>query len=153
MRLLGLDVGERRIGIAVADVATGHVRALATIRRLDAGSDAVALRRIADEQGATEIVVGFPVRADGSEGTQARLTRAWASQVESALGLPILWRDERHTSQSAETRIGAAARRGHSGGPPSTGAMRAHRSRVDREAAAFIAQAELDARTAAGSGA
>lgn len=146
MRLLGLDVGERRIGVALGDISTGEVRPLATIRRLGSQADAVALRRLADEQHATEIVIGLPLVADGSEGTQAGLTRAWAAAVMPLLGLPVAWRDERHTSQAAETRIGAFARRGKSGGPPSPAARRAHRARVDREAAAAIVQAELDGR-------
>jgi putative Holliday junction resolvase len=148
VRLLGLDVGERRIGVALGDMTTGEVRPLVTLRRFDSDADAVALRRLADEQGATELVVGLPLRADGSEGTQAAITRAWAADVEPSLGLPIFWRDERHTSQNAEARLGAA-RRGRSGGPPSAAAMRAYRARVDREAAASIVQAELDARAAA----
>jgi putative Holliday junction resolvase len=150
VKLLGVDVGERRIGVALGDLSTGDVRPLATIRRQDATTDAVTLRRLADEQGATELVVGLPLVADGSEGTQAALTRAWAAAVTPALGLPVAWRDERHTSQMAEERVGAFARRGRSGGPPSVAARRAHRARIDREAAASIVQAELDARSAHG---
>lgn len=146
-RILGVDVGERRIGVAMGDQSTGEVRVLTTIRRLDPRSDAAALGRLAAEQGASELVVGLPFRADGTEGTQAGLTRAWAECVAPTLGLTIFWRDERHTSQVAETRIGKP-RRGHSGGPPSPVARRAHRARVDREAAASIVQAELDARAA-----
>jgi putative Holliday junction resolvase len=147
VRLLGLDVGERRIGVALGDLDTGDVRALATIRRVNAESDAVVLRQLAHEQGATELVVGLPLRADGSEGTQAALTRAWAEGISGLLGLPVAWRDERHTSQLAEERIGNDARRSRSGGPPSPAARRAHRARIDREAAASIVQAELDARS------
>ncbi|MEA2621721.1 MAG: putative pre6S rRNA nuclease [Chloroflexota bacterium] len=147
VRLLGADVGERRIGLAIGDPDSGVVRALTTIRRVSPAADAVTLRRLADEQGATELVVGLPLLADGSEGSQAALTRAWASSIEDSLGLPVVWRDERNTSQAAESRIGAA-RRGRSGGPPTAGAMRAYRARVDREAAASIVQAELDARKA-----
>lgn len=141
-----MDVGERRIGVAVGDLSTGSVRVLTTIRRLDGRADAAVLRQLADEQGATELVVGLPLLADGSEGTQAGLTRAWAAEIAPALGLPVAWRDERHTSQGAEARVGTDARRGRSGGPPSPAARRAHRARVDREAAASIVQAELDAR-------
>jgi putative holliday junction resolvase len=148
VRVLGVDVGERRIGVACGDLATGDVRALTTIHRVDPTADATLLRRLADEQGATELVVGLPLRADGSEGTQAGLTRAWADGVAPLLGLPIAWRDERHSSQNAEARIGNDARRGRSGGAPSVAARRAHRARVDREAAASIVQSELDARAA-----
>jgi putative Holliday junction resolvase len=143
-----VDLGERRIGVAVGDAVTGEVRPLATLRRLDSAADAIALRRLADEQGATELVVGLPLLADGSEGTQAGITRAWATEVQPRLGLPVAWRDERHTSQNAESKLGPA-RRGRSGGPPSPSARRSYRARVDREAAASIVQAELDARSSA----
>lgn len=148
MTLLGVDVGERRIGVAVADVRSGTVRALATIQRGDPTIDARTLARFAQEQGATELIVGLPLHADGSDSEQARATRDWADSIAPHLGLPIAWRDERHSSQLAEIRLGPA-RRSHSGAPPSTGQMRAYRSRVDREAAATILRAELDARSAA----
>ncbi len=145
--LLGLDVGERRIGVAVGDPASGRVRALATIRRSDPEHDAATLRRMSEEQGAAELVVGLPLRLDGSEGPQAAATRRWAGEVEPFLGLPVSWRDERRTSVDAEARLGSVGR-GRSGGPPSPAARNAYRARVDREAAVAILQAELDARAA-----
>jgi putative holliday junction resolvase len=146
MNLLGVDVGDRRIGVAVADTMTGHIRPLTTIVRREATHDAATLRRLAGEQGAVELIVGLPLSAEGTETTQSSLTREWAAAVALDLGLPISWRDERHTSQAAEDRIGRM-RRSHSGAPPSPRALRAQRARVDREAAAAILQAELDART------
>jgi putative Holliday junction resolvase len=145
--LLGLDVGERRIGVAVGDPASGRVRALTTIRRSDPEHDAATLRRLADEQDADELVVGLPLSLDGSEGPQAAATRRWAEDVEPYLRMPVSWRDERRTSVDAEARIGNVGR-GRSGGPPSAVARNAYRARVDREAALSILQAELDARAA-----
>ena len=145
--LLGLDVGERRIGVAVGDAATGRVRALATIRRSDPERDGATLRRLAEEHDAAELVVGLPLSLDGSEGPQAAATRRWVDEVEPFLRLPVSWRDERRTSVNAEARIGSVGR-GRSGGPPSPAARNAYRARVDREAAAAILQAELDARAA-----
>lgn len=144
-RLLALDVGERRIGIALADTESGSVKPLATIRRADAARDAATVARLAGEQGATELVVGLPLNADGSEGEQARLTREWAASVAAAVALPVTWRDERLTSERAESIAGHQGR-GRSGGPPSAKARNAYRARIDRLAAAGIAQAELDAR-------
>ena len=144
-RLLGVDVGERRIGLAVADAESGSVRPLATIRRGEATRDARTLARICREQRIDELVVGLPVNMDGSEGTQAAATREWAAAVHEVIALPITWRDERLSSERAERRIGRAAR-GASGGPPSATARNARRARVDREAAAAIAQYELDER-------
>jgi putative Holliday junction resolvase len=147
-RLLGIDLGEKRIGLAVADSHTGTVRPLSTVRRADVERDAATLRRVAAEQRVDELVVGLPLNMDGSEGTQAAITRGWATAIAEALQLPLAWRDERLTSEVAEYRVGAA-RRGRSGGPPSASSRNAQRARVDREAAAAIAQAELDARSAA----
>jgi putative Holliday junction resolvase len=143
--LLGVDVGARRIGVAVADPESGTVRALTTINRADPSADARTLRRLADEQAATELIVGLPLRADGREGEQARLTRDWAAGIAPLVALPIAWRDERHTSQRAEAHLGRV-RRSHNGSAPTTRSLRAYRARIDREAAAAILRAELDAR-------
>jgi putative transcription antitermination factor YqgF len=144
--LLGLDVGERRIGVALGESSTGSVRPLTTLRRADAGHDAASLRALADEHAVAELVVGLPLERDGSEGPQALATRAWAAAVQPLLGLAVAWRDERYTSQDAEARLGAP-RRGRSGGAPSPSALHAYRARVDREAAAGILAAELEARS------
>ena len=143
-----MDLGEQRIGLAVADSDSGSVRPLATIRRSDPSRDARTLTRICDEQRIDELVVGLPLNMDGTEGAQAAITREWAASVEAALGRPIVWRDERLTSVGAESRLGRPPR-GPSGGPPSAKARNTRRARVDREAAAAIVQAELDARSAA----
>jgi len=147
--LVGLDIGERRIGVAVGESSSGRVRALTTIRRRDPERDAATLRRIAEEHGASELVVGLPLSLDGSEGPQAAATRRWADDVEPFLGLPVSWRDERLSSVNAEARLGSVGH-GRSGGPPSPAARNAYRARVDREAAAAILQAELVARAAVG---
>jgi len=146
-RLLGVDLGEKRIGLAVADTASGSVRPLATIRRSDVLRDARTLARICEEQRIDELVVGLPLKMDGTEGAQAAVTREWASAVEQTLARPIAWRDERLTSVGAESRLGRTPR-GSSGGPPSAQARNTRKARVDREAAAAIVQAELDARSA-----
>lgn len=144
-RLLALDVGEKRIGVAIADSATGSVRPLATLRRRTAGEDTHSLAALVAEQRIDELVVGLPLGLDGAAGEQVTRTRAWAEQVLPALGRPVAWRDERLTSVVAEAGLGRAPR-GASGGPPSASARNARRGRIDREAAALIAQAELDAR-------
>lgn len=144
-RLLGVDLGERRIGLAVADTDSGAVRPLATIRRADPARDARTIARVCEEQRIDEIVVGLPLNMDGSEGTQAAETRAWASGVALVLTRTIVWRDERLTSEQAEGRMERASR-GKAGGPPSTASRASRRARIDREAAAAIVQAELDAR-------
>jgi len=148
-RLLGIDLGERRIGLAIADGDGGAARPLATIRRgRDPESDAATIERIIAQQDATGLVVGLPLEASGADGPQARLTRAWATLMAERLGLPVALRDERFTSHVAEQRLGPM-KRGRSGGPPTASQREVYRSRVDREAAAIILQDELDARAAA----
>jgi putative holliday junction resolvase len=146
-RLLGIDLGARRIGLAVADTRTGAVRPLATISRSSSARDARTLSTIVDEQRIDELVVGLPRLLSGVEGAQAAETRRWADEVVAELCLPLSWRDERLTSVAAEARLGRA-RRGRSGGPPSAAARTARRGSIDRGAAALIVQAELDARAA-----
>lgn len=142
--LLGVDLGDRRIGLAVADPATGVARPLRTIARRDVAGDVAVLRAIVQEHDIVGLVVGLPLSADGSEGEQAARTRAWVDAVAPALAVSVTWQDERFTSLGAEARIGGPGR-GRAGGPPSRARLRDWRARVDREAATTILQAALDA--------
>jgi putative Holliday junction resolvase len=144
-RVLGIDLGERRIGVALGDVETHSAVPLITLSRArTTDEDARVLLRLAAEQRAGELVVGLPINADGSEGPQAIRSREWATAVARATGLPLRFRDERLSSVRAEERIGGVAR-GKSGGPPSAAQRNAYRARIDREAAALILQDEFDA--------
>lgn len=146
-RILGLDLGEKRIGVAVAD-SDGIAMPLTTLRRASTlEQDAAALARLLADQGATEIVVGLPLEAAGQEGAQARITREWVDGVLPHLEVSVRYRDERLTSHLAEQRVGPM-KRGRSGGPPSRTQRDAYKARVDREAAAIILQDELDSRAA-----
>jgi putative holliday junction resolvase len=145
-RILGIDLGERRIGLAVADGDGSPARPLATVRRApDVERDAANLRRVIAEQRIAELVVGLPLHAHGDEGSQAAASRAWAEEIAALLELPVSLRDERLSSHLAEQRIGPM-QRGRSGGPPTASQREAYRGRIDREAAAIILQDELDAR-------
>ena len=147
-RLLGLDVGDRRIGVAVADEATGNVRALGIVRRATPPEDAARVGRLASEQGAVELVIGLPLDMDGGEGEQALRTRAWGDEMATRTGLPVAWRDERLTTEAAEA-VQPPLRRDRSTGRPTRAAIAARRSRVDQAAAVAILRAELDARVGA----
>ena len=152
--LLGIDLGERRIGLAVADADGLAARPLITVARsrsLDPADDAATLARLAQQHGVTELVVGLPLEASGVEGPMADAAAAWARAVANLLGLPATLRDERLTSHIAESRLGPMPR-GRSGGPPSKTQRDRYRARVDREAAAIILQDELDARRTRGIG-
>src|SRR4051795_987553 len=146
-RLLGVDLGTKRIGLAVGDTATGSVVPLTTIRRADIERDARTIARFSQEQRIDELVVGLPLNMDDSEGPQAADTRAWALAVADTAALPLNWRDERKTTEAAIERVGPPPR-GKSGGPPSAGARNAYRARLDQLAAASIVQAEIDGRSA-----
>ena len=149
--LLGIDLGERRIGLAIAEPGLS-ARPLATINRarsLAPADDAGTLARIVAEQGIAELVVGLPLEASGAHGRMAEAAATWARAVADRLGLPMTLRDERLSSHLAESRLGPM-RRGRSGGPPSKTQRDRYRERVDREAAAIILQDELDARRESG---
>jgi putative holliday junction resolvase len=145
-RILGVDLGTRRVGLAVADVGVGIARPLATLTRGDTPeADAEAIGRVCRDQGVVEVVVGLPVEARGNEGEMAAAARSWAEALAGRLGIPVTMRDERLSSFEAERRLGRMPR-GRSGGPPSRTQRNAFRARIDREAASVILQDELDAR-------
>lgn len=144
--LLGVDLGEKRIGIALAEDESSPGRPLTTLRRARTpAEDAVALRSLIEAHGIVELVIGLPLEAAGPEGPQAAITRAWTEAIQTHLPVRVTLRDERLTSYVAETRLGPM-KRGRSGGPPTRTQRDAYRARVDREAAAIILQDELDTR-------
>lgn len=147
-RALGIDLGERRIGIAIADGPGAGARPLTTIRRgRHVQLDADALLALIDAHDITELVVGLPIDSAGHEGPQAARTRTWVDDIRARLSdhVTITLHDERLSSHVAETRLGPM-KRGRSGGPPSRHQRDEYRARVDREAAAVILQDALDAR-------
>jgi putative Holliday junction resolvase len=147
-RALGIDLGERRIGVAIADGPGAGARPLTTLRRgRHVGIDADALLALIETHEVAELIVGLPIDAAGHEGLQADLTRSWVKDIRARLGehVAITLHDERLSSHVAETRLGPM-KRGRSGGPPSRHQRDEYRARVDREAAAVILQDALDAR-------
>jgi putative Holliday junction resolvase len=145
-RLLGIDLGARRIGLAIAEGSGTAARPHSTLKRADEPDrDAAALDDVIAANRIDELVVGLPLEMSGAEGRQAALTRAWADAIAARLDIPMTFRDERLTSHLAEGRLGPM-KRGRSGGPPGRTQREAYRARVDREAAAIILQDELDAR-------
>jgi putative pre-16S rRNA nuclease len=127
-RILGLDVGERRIGLAIS---TPEGRLAVPLRILESQkepADIQAIGEIARAEEATSIVVGYPLSLDGSIGPQARRIEAFARRLEHASGLPVALWDERLTSVQAERSMTSARRRGP----------------VDDVAAAIILQSYLD---------
>ena len=105
-RLLGIDLGERRIGIAIADTETGEIRPLTTLHRATPAHDRASLAHLTAEQRVDELVVGLPLMMDGTSGEQAQRTREWAAAALAGFALPVRWHDERLTTERAIDRVG-----------------------------------------------
>jgi putative holliday junction resolvase len=103
VRYLALDVGDRRIGLAVGDDAHGLVRPLRTIARRSLAKDLAVLRDIARAEGIEALVIGMPLTLRGEAGYQAQRVRRFAESA-AELGLRVELYDERHTSSEAALR-------------------------------------------------
>lgn len=100
-RILGLDVGSRRIGVAVSDLLGFTAQGLETIQRQNKRLDYAQLERVIREYEVYEIVVGLPLRMSGAEGIQAERMQIFAEELRQKFQLPVhLW-DERLTSTQA----------------------------------------------------
>jgi putative Holliday junction resolvase len=132
MSILGLDLGKRRIGVAIADVPALGARPLNTLIRSSLARDLDALRVIAAEQRVNRIVLGLPLNMNGSEGPAARHARNFAARLSQALALPVDLYDERLTSFEAESRLRDSSSRRNS-----------RKLMVDQVAAALILEGWL----------
>lgn len=138
-RVLAIDVGGRRIGLAISDPSRTLARPLVT---LEAKSPADGVTRVADEiarlekddDGLAGIVVGLPVRLDGSPGDETARVAAFIDALKARTALPIVTADERLTSREAESRLSVLERD-----------WRARKKKLDAAAAAVILQDYLDA--------
>ena len=107
-RVIGVDHGERRIGLAVGDDETGMAFPRPPIRAGAAAPDAI--RRVAAAEGTDRVVVGLPLNMDGSEGSQAASARAFGARLDAA-GLAVSYVDERLTSWAAAQPLPGAGQR------------------------------------------
>lgn len=136
MRALGIDLGTKRIGVAVADSAGTLALPYEVVERSgDRTRDHDRIAELAAETGAEQLVVGLPLSLDGSTGPAAVAALAEADELATATGLPVDTWDERLTTVAAERELAAAGRRG-----------KARREVVDKVAAAIILQSWLDQR-------
>src|SRR5579883_1441231 len=103
LRLLGLDLGEKTIGIALSDTLLTIATPMETLRRGKFSVDAVKLEDIIAKQGVGGLVVGLPLNMDGSEGPSAQSARAFGRNFEKRSPIPIVFWDER-LSTAAVTR-------------------------------------------------
>lgn len=135
MRLLGLDLGSKRIGVAVSDEMGWTAQGLTVLNRHGGLKDLENIARLVSEQGAEAIVLGLPINMDGSEGEQARKVRRFAEKLEEHLGIEVhLW-DERLTTWEAEGILKEAGVKGPK-----------RKRVVDKVAAALILKSYLQAR-------
>ncbi len=100
--ILAIDYGTVRIGLAIADLETGLPRPLMTIDRVNRNEDMRRLREVTREHAVKEIVVGLPLRLDGTRGDMAEEATRFGERVRKQLGLPVEMVDERLTSWEAE---------------------------------------------------
>lgn len=135
MRALGLDIGEKRIGVAVSDPSRTIATPLAVLDAAEVLGDGGELIRLIDEYDAGLLVVGLPLSLDGTEGQQAARVRRAAHRLAGLLPVPIVYVDERLSSVEASRSMSAAGVGG-----------RDRRGSVDMVAASIFLQSYLDSR-------
>jgi len=135
VRVLGLDYGSRRIGVAVSDPLGLTVQPLPPIPREGDRKDIVVLARLASEMGVTSVVLGLPLLLNGDEGPAAIRARAFGERLQAETSLPVTMWDERLTSVQSERHLIAS------------GVRRADRRGIrDSLSAMLLLQAALDSR-------
>jgi len=133
-RLLGVDFGTVRVGLAISDPDRIIASPFDTHRRKDAAQDAAHFKKLVREEGVVGLVVGLPLHTGGEEGIKAKEARAYAQWLSDATGLPFEMWDERCTTAAAEDALLGA------------GLSHANRkSRRDRVAAQIILQGYIEA--------
>lgn len=139
MRVLGIDLGRRRIGLAVSDATRTLARPLRTIER--GPSDRLTVRALveiietlsSDPDGLAAVVVGLPKHLDGSPSDQTAHAQAMAAALQQRLRIPVVLQDERLSSREAESRLAVRERD-----------WRKRKAKLDAAAAAVILQDYLD---------
>jgi putative Holliday junction resolvase len=133
-RILGLDVGDKRIGIAISDPLRITAAGLETITRKNMKTDVKAIAELAERHGAVQIVIGLPLNMDGSHGEQADKVKSFGRKLAQESGLPVVYEDERLSTISAIRSLTLqGVKTGH------------NKELVDKQAAAIILQRFLDA--------
>jgi putative Holliday junction resolvase len=134
-RLGGLDVGNKRIGVAVSDGLGLTAQPVVVIERSSVKQDVAKIAATLAPYGVRRVVAGLPVEMSGREGEQARRVRAFCEALATATGLDVVYQDERMTTvQSERILVESGVRRGK------------RREVIDKLAATLILQAYLDAR-------
>lgn len=130
---LGVDLGEKRIGIALSDGLKIAAQPLTTIQRTSRKADFEQFGKLAAQHNVGRLVVGLPVSLDGSEGAMAQWARNYGTALGEALSLPVTFQDESLTSEMA---AGAMAEAGYN--------RKKMKGKLDAVAAALILQSYMD---------
>jgi putative holliday junction resolvase len=133
VRILGLDYGSRRIGIAISDELGMTARGVTTLMRKNRTADLDAIAELVGRLAAERIVVGYPLRLDGSEGIQCEKINRFIRRLEMRLSLPVVRWDETLSTKEAEELLREAGVQ-----------KEKRRGAVDRIAASIILQGYLD---------
>lgn len=134
-RLLGVDTGTKRVGLAISDADRIIASPLDTLERGDAERDAKYFRELIVREEIVGIVVGLPMHADGREGVKAQEARAYGDWLAQITGLPVEYADERFTTVHAESALWNAGL-----------THRKRKDRRDRVAAQIMLQAYMEDR-------
>lgn len=136
VRILALDLGRKRIGLALSDELGITAQGLETLQRASMRADLAELAGLISEKGVSLILMGKPLHMSGHEGRQAEYTRDFAERLGKATGVPVEFRDERLTTVQAERVLREGGVR-----------LREDRARsVDRLSAVLLLQDYLDSR-------
>jgi len=133
MRVMALDVGDKKIGVAISDELLLTAQGRPTLRRKNLRSDLEILRRLAMENDVQQIVIGQPLHMDGTPSTQSDIVARFSEELRKVLDLPIVFWDERLTSFEAEQHLEQMGMN-----------WRRRREHVDKVAAMIILQNYLD---------
>lgn len=101
MRIMGVDYGDARTGVAISDLLCSIVGSTTVIHSRNQEKTLAQLKDLAQEKQVTQIVLGLPKNMDGTEGARAELCRAFAASLEAVTGLPVALWDERRTTVEA----------------------------------------------------
>jgi len=135
MRIMALDVGDKRIGLAISDEMLLTAQSRPTLKRTNLNSDVERLRELAETNEVQEIIVGNPLHMDGRPSAQSQKIARFARKLHAATRIPITFWDERLTSFAAEQHLEEMGLN-----------WRKRRQHVDQVAAMLILQSYLDGR-------
>lgn len=133
MRIIGLDVGTKTIGVAVSDIMGWTAQGVTTIKRSDPDSDVAAIKKYIDEFEAGQVMIGLPLNMNGSAGPSVDMVRLFGEQLAAGTTVPIVYRDERLSTMAAERYLleGDVSRK-------------KRKKVIDKMAAVFVLQGYLD---------